>query len=224
MAGSTGHVKQKFTAQEKAILQLRIRIANGELRPDDHIRQEMLATELRLSVVPVREALKILEAEGQVVYRPRRGYFVTRLDLKELAEAYRIRELLENEAIALAIPKLVEEDFRQLHEAIEECKLYSENFDIVALSAANRRFHFALFEAADTPRLTNFIRMVWQATDPYRSLYYADRENRERINIEHDAIMQAARSGNAPLAIRLLSEHRAHAIASLRQTLTITSK
>src|ERR1700677_2823479 len=101
MAGSIGHVKQKFTSQEKAILALRDRIANGELRPDDHIRQEMLATELRLSVVPVREALKILEAEGQVVYRPRRGYFVTRLDLKELAEAYRIRELLENEAIAL---------------------------------------------------------------------------------------------------------------------------
>ena len=209
-----------MTSQETAILHLRDQIAHGKLRPNDHIRQELLAAELGLSVVPVREALKILEGEGQVVYRPHYGYHVARLNLKELAEAYRIRELLENEAIALAVPKLDEEDFQELYGAIRDCNLFSQINDIVALTAANRRFHFTLFDAADMPRLTNFIRMLWQATEPYRSMNYADQENRDRINDEHDAIMQAIRNGDVQMTIRLLSEHRANSIASLRRTLT----
>lgn len=220
MAGSSGQERRTLTAQETAILHVRDKIAHGTLRPDDHIRQEMLAGELGLSVVPVREALKILEAEGQVVYKPHFGYHVAGLNLKELTEAYRIRELLENEAIALAVPRLNEDDFHGLYEALKDCNLFSQKNDIVALSAANRRFHFTFFEAADMPRLTNFIRMLWQATDPYRSLYYADQENRRRINDEHDSIMQATRSGDVNLTIRLLSQHRANAITSLRRTLT----
>lgn len=220
MAGSAVRGRRSVTAQEAALLHLRDKIARGELRPDDRIRQEVMAEELASSVVPVREALKILEAEGQVVYSPHHGYHVARLNLKELTEAYRIRELLEDEAIARAVPRLDEEDFHRLHEAIQDIDLYSQKNDIVAVSAANRRFHFTLFDAADMPRLTNFIRMLWQATDPYRSLYYADPEHRQLVNDEHNAILQAIRDGDVNLAIGLLSEHRKNAIASLRQTLT----
>lgn len=220
MERSVGRARRAVTATEAAILHLREKIAHGELRPDDQVRQELIADELGSSVVPVREALKILEAEGQVLYTPHRGYHVARLNLKELAEAYRIRDLLEDEAIALAVPRLDEEDFQRLHEAIQDIDLHSKKNDIVAVSAANRRFHFTLYEAADMPRLTNFIRMLWQATDPYRSLYYADLSHRDLVNEEHRAILQATRDGDATLAIHLLSEHRKNAITSLRQTLT----
>lgn len=220
MVGFIEQEKRTPTAQEVAILHVRDKIARGALRPNDHIRQEILSAELGLSVVPVREALKILEAEGQVVYKAHFGYHVAALNLKELTEAYRIRELLENEAITRAVPKLNEGDFHELYEALKDCNLYSQRNDIVALSAANRRFHFTLFEAADMPRLTNFIRILWQATDPYRSLYYVDQRNRRQINVEHDAIMQATRSGDVELVIQLLSQHRANAVTSLRRTLT----
>jgi DNA-binding GntR family transcriptional regulator len=86
---------------------MRERISRGELRPGEQILQETLASELGLSVVPLREALKTLEAEGQVVYAPHRGYFVARLDMAELTEAYRIRELLEDEAVRRGMPQLV---------------------------------------------------------------------------------------------------------------------
>jgi DNA-binding GntR family transcriptional regulator len=205
--------------QEAAVLQLRDMIAHGKLRPGDHIHQEMVAIDLGSSIVPVREALKILEAEGQVIYRPNHGYEVTQLNLKELTETFRIRELLENEAIARAVPKLNEQDFHELYEAILECKLFSEKNDLVALTAANRRFHFTLFGAADMPHLTNLIRMLWHTTDPFPSLFYKDEEYRQQTNDEHDAMWGAIREGNVELTIRLQSEHRAEGFASFRQML-----
>lgn len=78
-----------ITAQDAALAALRHRIVSGSLVPGARVRQELLAGQLGLSVVPVREALKTLEAEGQVVYAPRRGYFVARLNLEELAEPSR---------------------------------------------------------------------------------------------------------------------------------------
>jgi DNA-binding GntR family transcriptional regulator len=199
---------------------IRNKIAYGELRPDDRIRQELIASELNLSIVPVREALKMLEAEGLVAYRPHHGYQIARLNLKEFTEVNSIREILEREAITRAIPRLTEEDFQRLYDAIQDCKVSAANNDMVALCDANHRFHFILFEAADMPRLTNFIRMLWQITDPYRFLYYADPAHRHQINDEHDAIMQAARNGDVRLTSLLVDEHRINGITSLRRMLT----
>lgn len=209
-----------FTAQETAIMHIRNKIAYREFRPDDRIRQEQVAAELNSSIVPVREALKILEAEGLVIYRPHHGYQVARLNLKEFAEVNSIRELLEDEAIVRAVPRLTEDDFQKLYDAIQDCKASAANNDIVALCDANHRFHFTLFGAADMPRLTNFIRMLWQITDPYRFLYYADPAHRHQINNEHDAIMQAARNGDVGMTSLLAGEHRINGITSLRRMLT----
>ena len=203
------------TAQGAALTDLRDRIARGDLRPGEQIRQELLAVELGLSVVPVREALKTLEAEGQVVYAPNRGYFVARLNLKELTEAYRIRELLEDEAVARAIPRLGKEDITRMREAIRDVERCSKAKDIVAGTAANRRFHFTLFGAADMPRLGNFIRMLWDSTDPYRSLYFADARHRRLVNDEHAMILEAVCDTDIDCAIKLLRQHRDNAIASL---------
>jgi DNA-binding GntR family transcriptional regulator len=207
------------TAQEAAISELRERIARGQLRPGEQILQETVAHELELSVVPVREALKILEAEGQVIYGPHRGYFVAQLNIKELTEAYQIRQLLEDEAVARSVPRLGKEDFARMREAIRDIDRHSRRKDIPAVTAANRRFHFTLFEAADMPRLTNFVRILWDATDPYRSVYFTDSKNRHLVNEEHRAVLEAVLAGDADRAVKLLQEHRRNAIESLCETL-----
>lgn len=208
------------TAQEAALHYLREKIAGGRLRPDDRIGQEQIAVELGSSVIPVREALQILEAEGQVVHTPRRGYHVTRLSLKDLLEAYRIRELLEEEAVRVAVPRLTADDLERLGEAMADVERSSAENDIVAMAAANRRFHFTLFDAADMPRLTNFVRMLWQSTDPYRSRYYADDVNRRLVNTEHRAVMAALRAGDTEAAVGLLRAHRHHAVERLAEVLS----
>lgn len=96
------------TAQQFVLEELRRAITSGELRPGGPIRQEALAARFEVSRVPLREALKALEAEGLVVHHVHRGYFVAELSLADLEEIYRIRELLETEAVRTAVRRLPE--------------------------------------------------------------------------------------------------------------------
>jgi len=200
------------TAQEAVLAEMRRAIVSGELKPGEPIRQELLAERLGVSRVPVREALKILQGEGQVEYQPHRGYSVTRLDLHDLREVYRIRQLLETEAARISVPALSGAEIKALSEAARDVDLAGDVEDYVAMSEANRRFHFLLVEGAGMNRLTHLVRILWDATDVYRSFYYTDVSNRYRVRAEHAGIVQAAAAHDMERVIALLDEHRQHAI------------
>ena len=108
------------TAQEFVLGELRRLIVTGELKAGEQIKQDALAESLGTSRVPLREALKILEGEGQVAYHPHRGYFVAELSAADLVEVYRIRQLLEDEAVATAIPRLSDGDVAALQQAMRD--------------------------------------------------------------------------------------------------------
>ncbi|TMR05653.1 GntR family transcriptional regulator [Actinomadura soli] len=203
------------TAQQFVLEEIRRAITSGELRPGDPIRQDALAAELGVSRVPLREALKILEGEGLVAYRVHRGYGVVSLSMDDLREVYRIRELLEAEAVRRAIGELTAADLDRLEEIQRGVERAGEAGDVAGMAAANRRFHFTLFECSGMPRLVRHIRLLWEATDAYRSLYYSDGENRQRVNREHRATLAALHDRDAEKAIASLDEHRAHAVAAL---------
>jgi DNA-binding GntR family transcriptional regulator len=207
------------TAQEAVLDEVRRFIAIGELAPGQKIVQDALAVKLGVSRVPLREALKILEGEGQVSYVAHRGYFVTELSLADLLEVYRIREILETEAVVIAIPKMTAEDLDRLEEAERDVQAASKIADVIAMTAANRRLHFAILEACALPRLVWLIRLLWDATEVYRSVYYNDADNRDAVEAEHRALVVAARAGDSATALLVLTEHRVHAIAALRPVL-----
>ena len=215
----TSDAERHPTAQEAVLARLRQAIVSGELAPGEQVRQETLAQQFGVSRVPLREALKILEGEGSVVYRPRRGYFVAELSLADLLEVYRIRELLEAEAVRVALPQLTDADVAQMADAVQACEQAARSGDLVAMTAHNRRLHFALVRAAGMPRLERQIRILWDATDVYRSVYYASAQNRAAVQDEHRAILAAVRARDADAAVRLLDEHRAHAVGHLRTML-----
>jgi DNA-binding GntR family transcriptional regulator len=203
------------TVQHATLQWLRDQIASGAFEPGSRLRQEVLARECGVSVPPVREALQTLEAEGQVVYAPRRGYFVADLNADELIEAYRIRDLLESEAVRRAVPVLDADDLERMRAAIKDMASANRRSDLTALTEANRRFHFTLFDAAGMPRLAQMIRVLWESTDRYRSLYFSSAPHRRRVDTEHRQIMQAVARRQAAEAIALLSEHREHALRAL---------
>lgn len=190
-------------------------ISTGTLKPDDRIRQEQLAEELATSVVPVREALKILEAEGMVQYVPHRGYSVTRLSLPELTETYLARRLLEDEVVRLGAPKLTADDFSALEQAMDAMEKAGDAGDIGAMIEANKTFHFLIFAAAQMPLMANYIRMLWQSTDAYRAFYYGEGAARDRVHAEHRRIVEALRDGDVERAIAELHQHREHAVKAL---------
>lgn len=203
------------TVQHATLLALREGIATGRYEPGQQLRQENVARDFGVSVPPVREALKTLEAEGQVVYVPRRGYSVAQLSRAELREAYRIRDLLESEAIVRAIGTLTRGDLARMRGAIRDMERASRSADVSDLTAANRRFHFTVFDAAAMPRMADMIRVLWDGTDRYRSLYFATAAHRDRVRREHAMIMSAVAGGDTDAAIELSRQHREHALEAL---------
>jgi DNA-binding GntR family transcriptional regulator len=208
------------TVQQATLLWLREQIATGAVRAGAQLRQEQLAQQFGVSVPPVREALKTLEAEGQVLHVPHRGYFVASLSLDELVENYRIRELLEAEAVRRAVPRLGGPELARMREAVRLMDVAHRAADLGALSRANRAFHFTLFEAAGMPRMAEIIRVLWDATDRYRSLYFATHQHRSAVNAEHRAVLAALRTGDGQAAVEVLHRHRESALTALRDVLS----
>jgi DNA-binding GntR family transcriptional regulator len=207
--------QRPLTTQEYVLAEVRRRIVNRDLKPGSPIRQEILAEGLGVSRVPVREALKILQGEGQVVYRPRRGYYVAELSLSDLTEVYRIRELLESEAARRAAELVSDHELAAIAQACRQVSRASRRGDVLAMTKANRDFHFQILAASQMPRLMNLVRVLWDATDTYRAVYYGDAENRDRVEHEHDAILDALRARDATQLVALLDEHRQHAVQAL---------
>ncbi|GAA4863988.1 GntR family transcriptional regulator [Saccharopolyspora rosea] len=207
------------TTQEFVLGELRSAIVAGELSPGQPIRQDAIAQRLGVSRVPLREALKTLEAEGQVVYQPHRGYSVAELSLADLLEVYRMRELLESEAASVAVERFTDTDLARVDDARRDVERAADDGDLVGMIAANRRFHFALLEPSGMPRLVRVVRTLWDATDAYRAVYYNSDHNRARVRREHTAIVAAATERRRADLVRLLDEHRAHAVRALRTTI-----
>ena len=207
------------TAQEAVLAEIREQLLDGRLAPGVSIRPDALGEELGVSAVPVREALRILEGEGHVHYRPHRGYVVAALDVDDLIEIYRIRELLETEAVSRAIPRFRGETVARLREVVREMDEVQD--DVISLTAVNRRFHFTLFEAAEMPQLVRVLRILWDSSDRYRLRYLMSAENRQLVHDQHQRMMQAVADGDVATFLDESHKHRAHAIAALAETFAV---
>lgn len=207
------------TTAQHALEGLRRAIVSGRLRPGDRVRQEEIAEGLGVSIAPVREALAVLEQEGQVTYRPRRGYFVTELRIDDLREIYELRALLEGRAARRALPLLDEEALERLALAARDCVDAARLGDVAAELEANRRFHFTLLESPDRVHTMRLIRLLWDSTEAYRAMYYNSPDARLESVEAHDRIVAAARARDAKRLVAELDAHRAHALALLADLL-----
>jgi len=219
-APAAGSFRRPPTAQEAVLVELRRAMVRGELQPGEQIVQETLAERFGVSRVPLREALKILEGEGAVTYVARRGYFVADLSMDDLLEVYRIRAVLEAEAVRVGVPLLTDNDRAHFVGLVERWERAAVAGDLLDLAAANRALHFTLIEAARMPRLTRLVRILWDATDVYRSVYYGAAASLEAVAREHRQILAAVLAGDADEVVQLLDDHRDGAVEHVRATLS----
>jgi DNA-binding GntR family transcriptional regulator len=200
------------TTAQHALERLRHAIVAGELVPGQRVNQEDVAEMLGVSIAPVREALRVLEQEGQVTYKPRRGYFVTELRIEDLAEIYALRRILEERAARQALPTLGEDDLERIAVAAEDCVAAAERGDVAAELEANRRFHFGLLESPEQPHTMRVIRLLWDSTEAYRAIYYNSPEERRQASESHLRILEAIRHGDPDELVAELDAHRARAL------------
>ena len=207
------------TMVQHALDGLRRAIVAGDLRPGAKVLQEDIADTLGVSVAPVREALKVLEQEGQVTYLPRRGYFVTELHVEDLREIYELRQVLEARAAVRALPTLDEEALERITTAAADCVAAAQAGDVAAELAANRRFHFAMLESPEQVHAMRLIRLLWDSTEAYRALYYNSPEERRSAAAAHTRIVRAIKRQDPDALVRELDAHRSRALKVLERIL-----
>jgi DNA-binding GntR family transcriptional regulator len=208
------------TAQQHAVEWLRQAIVGGALRPGARVAQDDVAQRIGISVAPVREALRVLEQEGQLTYLPRRGYFVTELWIEDLEEIYELRRLLEERAARAALPCIDDEALERIALAARECADAATAADVAAELAANRRFHLAILDAPGHPHLARLIRLLWDSTEAYRAIYYNSPAERRATVAAHERIVAAIRAGEADRLVAEQDAHRGRALEVLRGILT----
>jgi DNA-binding GntR family transcriptional regulator len=204
------------TTAQHALEALRRAIVAGELRPGQRVLQEDIADAMGISIAPVREALRVLEQEGQVTYRPRRGYFVTELRIEDLEEIYELRQVLEERAVRRALPTLDEDALQRITMAARDCVDAAASGDVTAELEANRRFHFGVMESPEQVHAMRLIRLLWDSTEAYRAMYYNSPEERREAIEAHDRILDAVRRRAADELIAELDAHRARALVVLK--------
>lgn len=203
---------------ERAVLRaLRNMIAAGALEPGQPIRQDDIAAELGVSRVPVREALKILEGEGQVRHIPRQGFQVTALRIDDLFDIYRMRELLESEALTYGVPNLTDEDIDVVRGAMVELEKDTGK-DIMKTIDANTRFHLIPIEACDKPILSRTLRILWESATPF-AIRLILSTKRSLIQSEHNKMFDALEKRDTEAVIEAYKSHRESSLARIRALL-----
>lgn len=207
-AGDKSPFVRPPTAQEAVLAELRRQLTDGRLPPGTPIRQETLAADLGVSRVPVREALKVLQADRLVEYIPHRGYFVSELSSADLDEVNRLRRLLELEAIRESIPRMTTEDLGVLRARFEAIVRALDGEDVRAVIEANRDFRFGLMEPCHMPRLMHLIRILEEATLSHQYLYYStmSASSRRATATAYEQMLVAATAGDVESVAALLLE------------------
>jgi len=207
---------QSSLALPRATLSLQVQerirdaIMNRLLMPGQRIDQNKLAEELQVSLVPVREALKGLEAEGLVTIIPRRGAFVTEISLDDLDDLYFARAVLEGETIAHAVQRMDGFDFTPLHELIERMQEATNRQDIKEFMELNREFHLMIYRVLENEHLLQAIITLWERSELYRYRYMFALRNTAVVHEEHRGLLAACEHGEAEQAKALAVQHIQH--------------
>ncbi|PNU06929.1 GntR family transcriptional regulator [Novosphingobium guangzhouense] len=144
------------------------RILSGALPPGSRIKQDELADELATSRIPVRDALRILEARGLVTMRANAGARVTSLTRRDLEVSYEIRERIEPLLLADSVPHLTDADLADLRAVMARNE---ETVDVDEAIALGREFHWITYRRHSTPLLAQIVERVWDTTQSYRRAY-----------------------------------------------------
>ncbi|EHK66058.1 GntR family transcriptional regulator [Achromobacter arsenitoxydans] len=193
------------TKEEQVADYLRERIISGVFPRGSRLKQAEIAEQLRLSITPVREALKLLEAEGYISGDSYRGARVVPFDAGASAEILQLRLLLESQLVRAAIERITTKDIAELRVLADDFAKSFESGDRATARGVNYRFHRQLYDIAQLPQTLHFVQILW-ARYPFDLINSASGRGEHAVR-EHEEILQAFASGDASAAMLAMRKH-----------------
>ena len=186
--------------------ELRAAILHGAYPPGTRLRQEELAAQYGASRVPVREALRMLEADGLITTVANTGAWIASLSLEECAELYQVRERIEPLLLRYSLPHLTPAEVDHLGELAEQMR---KTRNIERFLELDREFHLGSYRGAETRFLVPTIERLWNATQHYRRAFtrLLDVESNRILHDEHHMLVAAIRGNDPDEAERVLFGH-----------------
>lgn len=196
--------RRQGTAPDTIAAALRAEILSGETRPGTLLRQEDLAARFAMSRIPVRDALRLLEAEGLVTIATNRGAQVTQLSRAEVAEIYHLRILLECDCVSLAIPRMSDTDVERIDRIRRRAEIDAATPE---WNDGDWAFHEALYRPSRHHRQIEVIRSLRTTSDLYAAAHRTLPKQRKRWLADHRTIVAACRAKRATDAVAALTAH-----------------
>lgn len=193
------------TKAEYAAAQLREQILSGDLPPGERLRVDLLTEQLGMSPTPIREALRVLQAEGLLTQRPHHGIVVANPSAEDFEEICRLRAMLEPYAARLAVARLDAAALAELDTVHEAYLAAVDSDNRRAALALNRQWHWLIYRASASPRLLDLIERLWNGL-PWGMI--GDLPSRvQRSASEHVAIQEAIHRRDGDTVAELLRKH-----------------
>lgn len=189
---------------------LRREILSGAVEPGARIGQDAVARRHGVSRVPVREALRLLEAEGLVTQTPHAGARVSAFDVEAIPELYELRELLEPMVLRHSVAHLTADQLDGLRQIMD--RVAAARDDVQEWLLLDRSFHLASFESAGMPTAMSMVERLYNLTHPFRRQHFASasRHELDMSQLEHELILDAilARDGDRAAELQRLHVRR----------------
>ncbi len=195
-----------FKTKEEYVAEfLREGILAGRLARGARLKQAQIARELDISITPVREAFRMLEAEGYIHNITHRGVVVAPFDASATREIIELRVVLENRLVLAAMRNMSREDHAQLAALEHDFEQAIAKGDRPTVRAMNYRFHSHLYSLAQQPQTLHFMQVLW-AKYPFDLINRIDGRV-SRAAQEHGGILKAIAAGDEPAALTAVREH-----------------
>jgi DNA-binding GntR family transcriptional regulator len=193
---------------------IRERINDGRFVPGFRLVLGQISRELDVSVVPVREAIRRLEAEGLVTFERNVGAQVALMEEAEYVHTMQTLSVVEGAATALSAPHITADHLLRARAVNEEMVNCLDDFNPHRFTELNREFHSVLFEECPNPHILDLVHRGWNRMNVLRDSTFSFVPGRARQSVaEHEQLLQLLERGADPLEIELAA--RAHRTATL---------
>jgi DNA-binding GntR family transcriptional regulator len=210
---------ERRTAHQLVLETLRRAILTGRIPSGTRLVQAELAEQLKVSTTPVREALRDLATEGLIKLDAHRGAEVRSLSVPEVSEIYRLRSILEPEAMRLAIERISDDEIAT---AAKIQARADEETDTAAWTELNQQFHNVFVDAARSNRLASILHSLHDAAGMYvAATLVQDTSRRDEANREHHELLDAARRRDAQAAVDLQLGHVRRTMELIERAVTV---